>query len=578
MISEHNKLEGQYGRLAVKKERKFMSLKEKCLELTKKLVAIPSVNATEGEREIGEFLYDYISAIPYFKKHPDQVKKVELKDDPLHRYNVYGLLIGEKSGCPDTILLHGHIDTVTTDDFGSLQKYAYDCDKLQEELLKIRDTLAEDVRADLESGDYLFGRGAGDMKGGSAVHVVLLEELSAHPELLDGNILVSLNPVEESLHKGFIDGIDTLLYFREQYRLNYLFAINNDFITSAYPGDETRYAYTGSVGKLLPCIYIRGKETHVGQAFEGYDACRVAGEIVKRVNLNCDLMDGYDGEYPAPPVALRMMDLKPCYSVQTPLSSFVYFNYMVHNRQITEVLSDFKKIAGEAMQTVSDEMNEHYKEYCAKIGVPFVPLRHKLAVLEYRELYQTAREIYEKEGRRLDKLIDSLAEQSAAGGDDKRITSLRIVERLTDLAGIKNPTAVVFFATPHCPHNTLKKDVAEEKELTEQIDAILQEFGAKYNESMKLMHFFPSLTDSSYLKIDDDERSIRDLQDNFPKQELLYPVPYEQIRELNIPGINYGTFGRDAHKWTERVKISYSFEKLPELIKMTIEKFLVKNS
>lgn len=550
-----------------------MNIKDKILELTKKMVAIPSINGTEGEKKIGEFMYEYISSIPYFKEHPDQVLKVELKDDPLHRYNVYGLLIGEKSNCKDTIMLHGHIDTVTTDDYGLLQSFAYDSDKLKEELIKIKDTLPEDVRIDLESDDYLFGRGAGDMKGGCAVHVVVLEELSKNPKLLDGNILVSLNTVEESLHKGFIDGIDTLLELKEKYDLDYIFGINNDFITSAYTGDETRYAYTGSVGKLLPCIYIRGKETHVGQAFEGFDACRVAGELVKSVNLNTELMDGYEGEYPAPPIALKMMDLKSCYSVQTPLSSFVYFNYMVHNKGISQVLREFKDIAMNAMNAVSCEMDEKYKAYCKKTNVPYIKLNHNLSVLEYKDIYIMAKKVYEGD---LDTYIDALAKKSIESGDDARITSLHIVENLVSLAGIKNPTAVIFFATPHCPHNTLKMNVPEEKKLTIEIDEILQEFGRKYGEEMKLMYFFPSLTDSSYLKIDDDVQSITDLQDNFPKQDLLYPVPYEKIRKLNIPGINYGTFGRDAHKWTERVKISYSFEKLPQLILMTLNKYLIK--
>ncbi len=550
-----------------------MSLKQKCVELTKKMVSIPSVNKTPGERAIGEFMYDYISNIPYFKEHPNQVLKVELKDDPLHRYNVYGLLIGEKSDCQDTILLHGHIDTVPTEDYGKLQPFAYDCDKLEQELLKIKDTLEPGVREDLLSGDYMFGRGAGDMKGGSAVHTIVLEELSKHPEELDGNILVSLNPVEETLHKGFIDGIDTLIELKEEFNLNYLFAINNDFITSAFAGDETRYAYTGSVGKLLPCIYVRGKETHVGQAFEGFDACRVAGELVKLVNLNCDMMDGYNGEYPAPPIALKMMDLKPYYNVQTPLSSFVYFNYMAHSKGAGEILEDFKTVAKKAMVTVSNEINKNYKEYCNKINVPFSKIEHKLTVMDYRELYNIAKNEYDAD---IDKFIDELAEKEVAKDIDARLVSLHIVEKLTDIAGIKNPTAVVYFATPHCPHNTLKDEIPEEKKLADEIDEILQEFGDKYGEKMQLMHFFPSLTDSSYLKIDDSIDDIKTLESNFPKQDILYPVPYEKIRKLNIPGINYGTFGRDAHKWTERVKISYSFEKLPELILMTINKYLIK--
>ena len=89
-----------------------------------------------------------------------------------------------------------------------------------------------------------------------------------------------------------------------------------------------------------------------------------------------------------------------------------------------------------------------------------------------------------------------------------------------------------------------------------------------------MMKFFPSLSDSSYLKIDDDEESVDMLVKNFPGFDELYPLPLSDIRDLDIPAINYGCYGKDAHKWTERVNIPYTFEILPELIKRTIEFYL----
>ena len=134
-----------------------------------------------------------------------------------------------------------------------------------------------------------------------------------------------------------------------------------------------------------------------------------------------------------------------------------------------------------------------------------------------------------------------------------RVTSLRIVERLCDLCGIKTPTVVVFFATPFCPHNTLKREVQEEAAVCDKIARIAAEFAAESGEEMRLQQFFPSLTDSSYLKIDDDAASIAALRDNFPGYQKLYPVPLETAKALNIPAVNYGVWGKDCHKWTERI-------------------------
>lgn len=88
------------------------------------------------------------------------------------------------------------------------------------------------------------------------------------------------------------------------------------------------------------------------------------------------------------------------------------------------------------------------------------------------------------------------------------------------------------------------------------------------------MKFFPSLSDSSYLKIDDTEESLKLLLDNFPGMESLYPLPLAHMKRLNIPAVNYGCYGKDAHKWTERVHVPYTFETLPTLIWKTITYYL----
>ena len=110
------------------------------------------------------------------------------------------------------------------------------------------------------------------MKSGDAVTLGVLKDLCEHPERLAGNVVVSFNPVEENLHTGMLEATDILLEWKEKYGLDYLMAINNDYICPLFPGDKVKTIYTGTVGELLPCFHIQGKETHVGQCFEGLDA------------------------------------------------------------------------------------------------------------------------------------------------------------------------------------------------------------------------------------------------------------------------------------------------------------------
>lgn len=67
---------------------------------------------------------------------------------------------------------------------------------------------------------------------------------------LSGNILISLNPVEENLHTGIIEGLDVLEELKEEYGLRYVLAINNDFICPLFEGFDASMAAAGLVEKI----------------------------------------------------------------------------------------------------------------------------------------------------------------------------------------------------------------------------------------------------------------------------------------------------------------------------------------
>ena len=538
------------------------------LDLTKKLVSIASVNTTPGEHDIACYIESYLRDIPYFKEHPDQVIIQKLKNDFLDRRNVFALIKGEKGNSKDTIILHGHMDTVDVEDFGKLKYFAFDCDELINKLEKMN--LDTEVKNDLSSGDWLFGRGTCDMKSGVAVFMVILKHLSKRVKEINGNILLSVNPVEENLHTGIIEGLEVLEDLKEKENLNYLFAINNDFICPLYPGDTKRYVYTGAVGKILPCFYIQGKETHVAQCFEGFDSSMVAAELVKLVNLNPEFCDGYKNEYTLPPSVLKMKDLKPKYNVQTSFTSFVYFNYFIHNASIKEILTKLKEKAKKALDNVLIDMNLKYEEYCKITKTDYKKIEYNTQVLEYNEVYKLAKDVYEGD---LHMYIKEITDKCINENMDKREIPLEITKKLCLVAGIKIPTIVIFFAAPYCPHNTLKDEDEEEKKTYNEISKIVKEFSENSSEKFEVMQFFPSLTDSSYLKIDDDNESLNMLIGNFPEYERLYNVPLRTIKKMNIPAINYGCYGKDAHKWTERVYMPYTFKVLPDLVIKTLENY-----
>ncbi|PKG25289.1 M20/M25/M40 family metallo-hydrolase [Niallia nealsonii] len=526
---------------------------------TKKLVEIPSINGTVGEVTVMDEVERLLRTFPYFEKHPDRVWYKEIPGDPLGRKSVFGLVIGEKGYSTKTVLLHGHLDTVAIDDFGELKNYATDPEGLMEKMKEL--DLDEEVKMDLDSGDWYFGRGSVDMKSGVASHLSVLQYLSEHTSEFSGNVLFMANPIEETTHGGIIDALEELVRLKKEQHFEYITAINADFIGPLYPGDRTKYIYLGSVGKLLPSFYIRGKETHVGQPFEGLDPNLIASELVRRINYNMSLADEAEGETTLPPVTLKLEDLKKSYNVQTPFSSFVYFNYFVHKITPSEVISQLLEIALDAFKDVIADLNRQYTKYCEVLNRETESLPWKPRVITYEELYtKVMKDSGEMVNERLQEVLDKNKRE------DLRIVSRMLVDELLKMDADHTPVIVLFFSAPYVPHNYAKDMKEHDQKWLKQLDSLAQEIGEKNNETFQIKKFFPSLTDSSYLSMDDSDKDIETIKSNFPGMDVLYPVPVKTIKSLDIPAINLGVWGKDAHKWTERVYKPFSFQILPELI------------
>lgn len=546
-----------------------MTLHQEIEDLTLELVKIPSMNNTVGERLLAEKIAQYLREFDYFKKHPEYVWEVPLKDDRYGRKNVFALLKGEKEASPTTIILHGHMDTVGIEDYGTLMPYAFDCLELGKKLQEV--DLPPEVKEDLDSGDFLFGRGANDMKSGLASHLVVFKEMTQRVQKIKGNIIFMANPVEENQHTGVMESLPFLKELKEKEKLEYLVAINNDYIAPLYKGDTKKYIYLGAVGKLLPCFYIVGKETHVGQCFEGLDPNLIAAELLKLINMNVDLCDEYEGEYSLPPAALKCTDLKPSYNVQTPLASFLYFNYFTHDLPVDKILELLREKADLACANVLTYLDAQFRNYCIKTGLDFSPIPWRPVIVSYEELYaQVKKEL----GAELDKKIEALAKDLFTQGTDTRIICLKVVEEVKRLSKDPKPMVVIYFSPPYCPHNTVKGKNAAEKSLVETLNETIAEISSTTGEIFEVRKFFPCLSDSSYLTMDDDDNSVAALINNFPEWDVVYPVPIKMIREANIPAINFGTYGKDAHRWTERVHKPYTFSVLPKMTILAIEKLL----
>ncbi|KZE36339.1 peptidase M20 [Bhargavaea cecembensis] len=543
------------------------SSREEILSITKTLVQQESIVNTDGEKLLARTLHDLIAGFPYFKDHPDQVILSRTADDERERYNVMAYVKGTKGNSGRTVLLMGHLDTVGTDDFVHLQEDACHPDRLMEKLRN--EELTDSVREQLESGDWLFGRGVLDMKSGLASNTYLLKYYSEHPEKLEGNLVYLAECDEEDSSHGILSAQNILSQWKEEHGFSYVAAINADFVSPRHADDRNRYVYRGTVGKLLPSFFITGAEAHVGSCFEGLDPNLVAAELTRQISYNPVLCDEADGEVTVPPVSLKQTDLKPGYTVQTALSAFVYYNFFVHSWTPKDVL---EKLKGEALTAFGNALSIYetrYRQYCASTGEPVRRIPWEPRVFTFEELVE---QLVREHGRpftdHMDQFKEALLEDD---GLDVRMYSVRVVEEAWKWMADQSPAIVLFYSSLYSPRVRITGETAEEEALDRALDRAIEEVKPLYPHPIRVRNFFPHISDMSFVSISDDEEGIGAVRDNNPAWGTKHFVDYDAIRQLQIPVINIGPYGMDAHSKMERAEMTYSFEVVPALTRRVIE-------
>jgi arginine utilization protein RocB len=267
---------------------------------TEQLVAIRSVSPGQGEIQVARMVLDLLCAEGLSALYT-ACGLDPLEHDPYGRQNAYAFLRGER---PLTLVLLGHIDTVDTADYGALERWALAPEVLSAQAEKL---LSPSQLAGKDDGDWMFGRGAADMKSGVAVNIAVMRRLAeqARQGGLPFSVVMLATPDEENESAGVLQAVRFLVRLREQYGLTYIGLINTDYVTALYPGDPHRYIYAGTVGKLLPSFLCIGRASHVGTPFQGLDANLIAAELIRDLSMNDALCDTAGGQVTAPPVTLH---------------------------------------------------------------------------------------------------------------------------------------------------------------------------------------------------------------------------------------------------------------------------------
>jgi arginine utilization protein RocB len=545
---------------------------EEVKRLTKEMVAIPSINkAPCGETAVSKYVYDYYMNLDYFKSRPNQVKMFMTKDDSPERHSTYAYVKGTKGSSDRTVILIGHVDTVGVDDFGTIKDYAFDAEALPEKFMQMK--VSQAVIDDIKSGQYMFGRGALDMKSGVAGHMFIMKYFAQHPEELDGNVLAIAECDEEDMSKGIISALDEIVDLKQREGFQYVACINADYSTNYNPGDENRYVYFGCIGKTLPTFVAFGKEAHVGQSFAALDPNLLIAEITRRMSLNTDLCDIAHGEVTVPPISLKQADTKVGYTVQTALVAMGYYNFFTHGMNPSQVLEKSRKVAVDAFDGIVEYLNVQYRKFCEMSKVSYTALPWKTRVYTWKEFYDY---LTETRGSEFVEHMDRFARELHVSdpGMDLRQYGFTMCQEAWNWAEDKSPAIIVFFGSLYSANIEMTGKTEKEKALMAAVEAAIAKVRPEADRQIKTRMFYPYIADSSFMAVGGDPSTVDDLNDNMPSSKYKYKHNIEQIMQIDVPVVNIGTFGRDGHMVTERVDMKQTFENVPNMAYETIKTLL----
>jgi arginine utilization protein RocB len=533
--------------------------KEQLVQLLCELVQIPSITGSQAEIMLPDFLIEQLSDLSYFRQHPDHLRKNPTEEG---RYFVTAL-VKKKPDIKNTVILVSHFDVVDVQDYGLWKEHAFHPKELTSMFYSHKEKVPGNVREDIEQGNWLFGRGTMDMKCGLALHMAMIEK--ACEGAFDGNILLLTVPDEEVNSAGMRAAVPRVLDIAQQFGLEYTAVLNSEPMFTRHPGDPNKYIYTGSIGKVLPGFYCYGKETHVGEPFAGLNANYMASLLTSELELNTDLCEIVEEEATPPPTNLIQKDLKEEYSVQIPHRAVTLFNLFLLEKTMADLVFLLQQKAIQVAAKIEGSYAKHAADF-SKYS-PFIPPDLKVNVLTYEELVSYAIHQYGKE--RIDRLQTNVL--SKKRDKDDRDVTIDLVDKLAIMCKELAPMIVLFFTPPFYPavssrNHPLMKEVASEMEKY-----------AHYTHGItfKIQNYFGGISDLSYVGLQYPAHSMDSFIHNLPLWNQGYSIPLRELEEFDVPVINIGPVGRDAHQWTERLDIDYSFEILVDMLPACIQKLLV---
>ncbi|WP_189553175.1 M20/M25/M40 family metallo-hydrolase [Mesorhizobium sp. M8A.F.Ca.ET.021.01.1.1] len=506
-----------------------------------------SVTGTDDEKSFGPWLAKVLGERPPFDRAKIWTIEVEPGDG---RHCVAMLVPGAGRG---TVVLTGHYDTVSTRDYGDLEALATQPAKvtpaLASSLVGVETDQGNLARTDLETGQFLAGRGLLDMKAGLAAGLAVCN-VFANGGGTAGNLLFLAVPDEENNSAGARKAVQMLPALEREHDLQILAAINLDAIADDGDGSKGRVIALGTVGKLLPTAFVVGIPTHSGFPLNGLNAATIAAAIAARLEWAAELTETSQMLSATPPSLLSIRDGKAAYDVTTPATAFATFNVLSYRRAPHEVLARFDQLCLEAARGCLEALARRPTDGSASRGGRSISLYRYEAVVDRLDI---------EDRSRLAEVTADLARVDLPLSEQCRLATQE-AWRLSRLSG---PAIVTGFGSmPYLA--TSLSDAPGARRLKTIVKRLATESAALYGTTITCTDYFAGISDMSFFgEVAADGLDIVGRNTPLWTQGVRWPKTHALA---NIPTINIGPWGRDYHTPLERLHIGYAFDVLPRVL------------
>lgn len=537
-------------------------------QILTELVSMKSLTCSEKEREPAQWFVDFFRSLPYFQSHPEDTGAYAIPNDPYERIVPYALLRGRR---PDTVVLSGHFDVVSSEEYGAAEPYAYQPGGGELEKLLTDFPLDEAQRRDLESGEWLWGRGVADMKGGLSIHAALFERCAEQAEAgeLEGSLLFVPVPDEESYSAGMRGAVEILRTLQQKYGLIYKLLIDPEPTRLV---DGAQIFSLGSVGKVMPVILVQTKKAHAGRCYEGFSALNVLADIYLRTNGSLAFSDVYGDEATVPPTWARLRDRKEGYDVSIPHRAGGYFTALSFSSTPEDMEEKLKRICTEAFLAQVEKLDREYQRFKTMNKAERQEhLHYEPCVMSFHELCELLRS-RDRDGfeRFYADAYRRTAESVSAGAASYPDATLAFMEETLNYSDIQYPVTLIGFAPPYYPpvhsDHIRGKEGYGSKALAYTAERSEKDFGQRVRPE----NYFMGISDLSYGAVTA-PFNYEKLSENMPLWGDAYRINFDAMEQIGIPSVIYGPIGREYHTYAERVNKHSLYHVVPAVTRALIE-------